>query len=135
MGTERSRSQSDTRRGPEHPMLDHHVLDDAVGACRRGPGSTVSLAGTLALSSGTVTGTPIDLFRSVDGAADTSLGTVAAASDGVVRPAPRLTAGWRDTTYRAVYAGATDIAAASGWANTSVKQKQSSVTMAASDRA
>ena len=63
-------------------MLDRHVLDDAVGAAVAAPGSTVSLAGTLALSSGTVTGTPIDLFRSVDGAADTSLGTVAAASDG-----------------------------------------------------
>jgi hypothetical protein len=40
------------------------------------------LTGSVVLSSGTVMGTPIDLFRSVDEAAETSLGTVAAASDG-----------------------------------------------------
>ena len=96
------------------------------------PGSTVSLTGSLALSSGTVTGTPIDLFRSVDGAAETSLGTVAAAPDGSFSLDDAPPNG--EITYRAMYAGAPDVAAASGWAHVSVKQKQSSVTIAASDR-
>jgi len=96
------------------------------------PGSTVSLTGSVVLSSGTVMGTPIDLFRSVDGAAETSLGTVAAASDGSFSLDDAPPDG--QITYRAMYAGATDVAAASGWASASVKQKQSSVTLAVSDR-
>lgn len=96
------------------------------------PGSTVSLTGSLELSSGTVTGTQIDLFRSVDGAAETPLGSVAAASDGSFALDDAPPEG--QIMYRATYAGATDVAAASGWASASVKQKQSSVTLAVSDR-
>ena len=96
------------------------------------PGSTVSLTGSVVLSSGTVMGTPIDLFRTVDGAAETSLGTVAATSDGSFSLDDAPPDG--QITYRARYAGATDVAAASGWASASVKQKQSSVTLAVSDR-
>jgi hypothetical protein len=94
------------------------------------PGSTVSLSGSLALPSGTVMGTPIDLFRSVNGGAETSLGTVAAAADGSFSFDDAPPNG--EITYRAAFAGATDVAAANGWAYPSVKQRQSSVTLAVS---
>jgi hypothetical protein len=96
------------------------------------PGSTVSLTGTLTLSTGTVTGTSIDLFRSVDGAAETSIGTVFAAADGSFSLDDSPPDG--EITYRAAYAGATDMAATNGWASTSVQQQQSKVTIGVSDR-
>jgi len=96
------------------------------------PGSTILLTGSLALSSGTVTGTPIGLFRSVNGAAETSLGTVTAAADGSFSLDDTPPDG--EITYRAAYAGATDVAATNGWAAASVQQKQASVTIAISDR-
>ena len=79
------------------------------------PGSTVSLAGTLALSSGTVTGTPHRPVPQRGRGNRHSLGTVAAASDGSFTLDDTPPDG--EITYRAVYAGATDVAAASGWAH------------------
>ena len=95
-------------------------------------GSTISLSGTLALSSGTVTGTPIELTRSVDGAPAQTLTTVLAAADGSfsyddVPPAGAI-------TYRAIFAGGTDIAAASGWATATVTQQASALTLSASTK-
>jgi hypothetical protein len=96
------------------------------------PGSTISLTGTLTLSSGSVTGMSIQLVRSVDGAAETSIGTVFAAADGSFSLDDSPPAG--EITYRAEYAGATNMAAASGWASASLQKKQSTVTIDVSDR-
>ena len=100
-------------------------------AATAAPGSTISLNGTLSMSSGTVTGTPIHLFRSVDGAAETSIGTVFAASDGSFSSDDAPPNG--DITYRAAFDGATDLPAANGWAHTSVQQQKSSLTLGISD--
>ena len=95
------------------------------------PGATVSLTGTLSISSGTLAGTPIHLFRSVDGAAETSLGTVTADSSGSFSSNDAPPNG--EVTYRAAFDGATDLPAANGWAHTSVRQRDASLTLSISD--
>jgi len=95
------------------------------------PGSTVHLTGTLTRSSGTLDGTPIHLFRSVNGGAETSIGTQFASPSGAFSLDDAPPDG--QISYRAAFDGATDLPAGNGWANTSVQQKQASVTIAVSD--
>lgn len=95
------------------------------------PGSTLSLTGALSMSTGTLAGTPIHLFRSVDGAAETSLGTVTADPNGSFSSSDAPPNG--EVTYRAAFDGATDLPAANGWAQTSVEQRDASVTLVVSD--
>jgi hypothetical protein len=95
------------------------------------PGSTVHLTGALTMSSGTLEGTPIHLFRSVNGGAETSIGAPLASPNGAFSLDDAPPNG--EVTYRAAFDGAPNLPAANVWASTSVKQKQSSVTIAVSD--
>jgi hypothetical protein len=92
------------------------------------PDATVTLTGTLGLSGGaSVDAKTISITRSIDGGAPVGLPDATTALDGTFsfQDAP----GAGTVTYRATFAGATDISAENAWATVVLAKKKAAVTI------
>lgn len=95
------------------------------------PNQTLTVDGTLALSGGaSVDGLPIEITKSVDGAAPVAVATPAAAADGSFSFEDTPAAG--TVVYRAAFAGATNTSAENAFATVVVAKRASKLTVSVS---